>query len=337
MVSDRNGAAQWVVAIKGTYRIHPDGRPQLLEADEQTPVNYAPEHLGDALTTGLRHECDLDYLRQRTDVLLHGHAHAPGGRPVNQIDVSLQVGPIAKTLRVFGDRTWRRGIAGPETGSPEPCTKMPIVWERAYGGCDTQSADPGEHGYEPRNPVGTGFATDSSRVLGQRVANVELPGQLISGWKNRPVPAGFGPVARHWSPRRELAGTYDERWEKERLPLLPHDFNELFFQCAPSDQQVDGYLCGDEPVLLRNLSPEGDISFRLPTETFVLRTLMGGQWIERRPDLHEVTLLPDERKLVMLWKSVLPCHAHRLTLDRTFIQHKRRVRVSAEVAAEVAS
>ncbi len=330
LVSNRDGAAQWVVAIKGTYLILPDGRTQLLAAEEQEPVHLAPEHDGDALKTGLKHECDLDYLRHRTDVLLHGHAHAPGGRPTAHVDVSLQVGPIAKTLRVFGDRQWKRGVTGPEVGSPQPFERMPVVYERAFGGTDVASDDPAEHGFEPRNPVGTGFATASGRVLGQAVANIELPGALISSWKDRPAPAGFGPIARHWSPRRNLAGTYDAQWEKDRLPLLPHDFDEQFFQCAPADQQANGFLRGDEPVLLRNLSPEGELRFRLPTETFVMRTRMGGRWFEHRPELHAVTLRPDERKVVLLWKSTLPCHAHRLTLEGTTIQHKPRVRVQPE-------
>src|SRR5207302_3596070 len=58
----------------------------------------------------------------------------------------------------------------------------------------------------------------AGHLSGQRVPNVEYPKSLIS-WK-QPRPAGFGPIARDWVPRVEFAGTYDEKWEQERLPLL---------------------------------------------------------------------------------------------------------------------
>jgi len=329
-VADRHGAFQWVVAIKGTYLIGHDGRTRLVDEADQEPVHLAPEHTGDALKTGLKHECELDYTRRCTDVLLHGHAHAPGGRPATQVDVAMQVGPIAKTLRVFGDRQWKRGVTGANPSAPEPFARMPITYERAYGGWDIASDDPSDHGFEPRNPVGTGFATSSGRTIGQAVANIEHPGQLIGSWKDRPEPAGFGPIARSWSPRRELAGTYDAAWERDRLPLLPQDFDERFFQCAPVDQQAPGFLRGDEPVVLRNLTPEGELHFRLPIETFVLRTRINKGWVEQRPELHAVTLYADARRVVMLWKSSLPCHAHRLTIEGTTVLHKPRVRAIGE-------
>ncbi|MBS0447266.1 MAG: DUF2169 domain-containing protein [Proteobacteria bacterium] len=329
LVCDRNGASQWVVAIKGTYRLLRDGRVALANRDEQAPIHESPRHRGDPLTTSLAGECELDYVRQHTDVLLHGSAYAPGGRPVAELDVTLMVAGMTKTLRVFGDRRWRRGVTGPEIGSIGPFVVMPIVYERAYGGSEAGGDTPG---FEPRNPVGAGYASTARRALGQPIPNIEYPGGLIGSWRDRPCPAGFGPIARHWLPRRQLAGTYDAAWERDRLPLLPLDFDERFYQCAPADQQAQGYLRGGEPVLLRNLSPQGEWRLHLPAETFVLRTRMGGRWHERRPDLHQVELRPDDCKLMMLWKSTLPCHADRLTLECTTIQHKPRVRAIAEAA-----
>ena len=64
------------------------------------------------------------------------------------------------------------------------------------------------------------------------------------------MPAGFGPIARHWEPRVRWAGTYDKRWQRTRKPLLPDDFDDRFHQCAPEDQQVDGGLIGGELVEL---------------------------------------------------------------------------------------
>jgi hypothetical protein len=51
--------------------------------------------------------------------------------------------------------------------------------------------------------------------------------------KHRPSPAGFGPIACHWQPRVGFAGTYGDAWVANRLPLLPDDFDDRFFQSAP--------------------------------------------------------------------------------------------------------
>jgi len=49
---------------------------------------------------------DLAPLKSRVDVLLVGHAYAPGGVPVPSLVASLRVGDLAKSVRVTGDRAW---------------------------------------------------------------------------------------------------------------------------------------------------------------------------------------------------------------------------------------
>src|SRR5262249_4743280 len=159
------------VAIKGTFNIEPDGTTVI--AQEQVPVVPAPRHRDDPSSSSLLYEADLDYTKPGTDILLHGHAYAPGGEPAAQIDVTLKVESLVKTLRVFGDRVWTGGILGLRMTAPEPFVKMPLVYERAFGGTDAESKDPKKHGWERRNPVGTGFATEEEHLIGRPVPNVE--------------------------------------------------------------------------------------------------------------------------------------------------------------------
>ena len=77
------------------------------------------------------------------------------------------------------------------------------------------------------------------------------------------MPIGFGPIAQHWQARVSLAGTYDEAWEKSRRPLPPADFSPAFFNVAPADQQLDGYVPGEE-VRLVNMTTASQDRFRLP-------------------------------------------------------------------------
>ncbi len=315
LVADRNGADVWVVAVKGTFLIRPDGTTIL--ADEQEPLVAYPEHTGDPAVSSLKYECDLDYAKPTTDILLRGHACAPRGMPVTEIAVSMNVGPVSKVLRVTGDRTWSAGVFGPKLTEPEPFVKMPITYERAYGGTDCKLADRGKHGWEPRNPIGTGFAVDPDHLIGQPAPNVEEAGQ---GRSRRP--AGFGPIARHWGPRATLAGTYDATWQNSRFPLLPKDFDERFFQCAPEDQQAPQYLKGREPVELRNLTPDGLLTFTLPRVALRFRTMLAGATIEHRAHLHTVMLEPDVPRVLMVWHTSLPCHGKKLKLIGTTVSRK---------------
>jgi len=322
-VRDKNGAEVWVVAVKATWTIHPDGSTKL--AKEQVEVYRVPLYRGEPGKSSLLSEADLVHTKPVTDIILHGHAYAPSGTLATQVDVTLRLGTVQKTLRVFGDRYWGEAFLGPGITDPEPFEKMPVTYERAFGGTDQIDDNPKKHGWERRNPVGTGFATKAEHLAGHLVPNVEDPHDLIGGWKDRPQPAGFGPIARDWSPRVELAGTYDQKWVDERLPLLPLDFDDRFYQSAPKDQQATGYLRGGEAVELMNLTPAGYLSFALPRVWLTFSTELGRERVEHRANLHTVTLEPDVPRVIMLWHTMLPCHGKDQKLYRTIIGQKEFV------------
>ncbi|NIO06635.1 MAG: DUF2169 domain-containing protein, partial [Deltaproteobacteria bacterium] len=69
--------------------------------------------------------------------LVVGKCFAPGGKPVPAYEVCLQIGPIRKTLHVFGDRFWKRKAGVVKTISdPLPFTEMAISYDNAFGGPD---------------------------------------------------------------------------------------------------------------------------------------------------------------------------------------------------------
>ncbi|MGO8902365.1 MAG: DUF2169 domain-containing protein [Isosphaeraceae bacterium] len=320
-VRDQNGAEIWIVAVKGTFRIKPDGKVEM--SDDQAPIERVPKYRGEPGKSSMLYESDLVQTKPTTDILLHGCAHAPNGKPASQVDVTLKVDDLTKTLRVFGDRTWKSGVLGVSMTSTEPFVQMPITYEKAFGGVDQKSDNPKNQGTERRNPVGTGFAVEAEHLVDQKVPNVEDPRSLITSWKHRPRPAGFGPIARDWSPRVELAGTYEEKWEKERLPLPPEDFNERFFQCAPQDQQTQQYLKGGELVELKNMTPAGSLRFCLPRVALGFETMFSrGQLVRHRCTLHTVILEPDRSRVLMVWHSMLPCHSKVYKLQRTTVLRK---------------
>ncbi len=300
-VRDKNGAEVWLVAVKGTFLISRDGSVKL--AEEQEEVCLAPKFRGEPDKSSLLYDSDLVHTKSKTDVLLHGHAYAPGGKPTTKVIVRLKIADIEKELHVVGDRVY--SLFGRKLSKPQPFTKMP------------------KHGWDPRNPVGRGFATRAAHLDGKPAPNIADPKTWI---QNRPI--GFGPIAGHWTPRIKYGGTYDAKWEKSRQPLLAEDFDERFHQCAPEDQQVP-FLKGGELVELYNLTPNGLLRFRLPRVNLGFETVFDNADNElHRSSLHTVILEPDVPQVMMVWHTHLPCHHKVLKLLTTRIDLKRRIHVS---------
>ncbi len=331
-VRDRDGAEIWLVALKCTFHVHPDGTTEI--AAEQPPVLRLPEYYGEPGASSIKHDADLVRTKVTTDVLVVGQAHAPKGKPTDAMNVSLRVGPVAKSLRVIGDRTWQSG----SPSAPRPFLTMPITYERAYGGTDRKSKTP-ETDWEWRNPVGTGFAVAKANLDGVALPNVEDPKDPIRSWNDRPAVAGFGAISSHWQPRIALAGTYDDKWMKERQPLVPDDFQDRYFQCAPADQQTPEFLKGGEPVLLEGLTTGGKLAFILPRVLPRLETRFytGERQAHELPKLHTVIIEPDVPRVSLVWHSALPCHFKVQKLERTIVRLKELVLLDGTRAIAEAS
>ena len=111
-----------------------------------------------------------------------------------------------------------------------------------------------EGAFDQRHPVGSRVSID--------VGPIRISGPFDERWS-------FGPLRRDERPRKAYAGTFDQNWIENRMPLLPEDFDTRFNQAAPPNQQVRGYLKGDEAVSIANLY----------SEVRLIRTsLPGEQW-----------------------------------------------------------
>jgi len=203
-VLDKNGAKSWVVVVKATFDIFPDGKMKL--SDKQEEALYGEQYSGEPGKSSVLYDGDLIGPKWNTDVVLNGHAYAPAGKPVTKVTVTMKVHKIAKSLKVFGDRRWGNGLLG-----PEPFVKMPLTYERAFGGWDTIPEKLADQRLEPRNPIGAGFAIRAEHLVNKPLPNVEDPQYSITSCKDRPPPAGFGVVASYCLPRLNYGGTHDDK------------------------------------------------------------------------------------------------------------------------------
>jgi hypothetical protein len=253
-----------VVAIKATYTIPRDGAEPTL-TDEQVPLVTADVFNGEPGFSATLYEADYAHRKPACDVLLNGSAYPPDGRPVEEVIVTLRVGDMSKSIRVVGDRIWRVSLLTIAPTRPEPFTRLPISYDRAFGGVDVDPDDPERRETYLKNPVGVGFypLSRGNALRDKPLPNTEQPDQSVRWVKGKYEPMAFGPLSRNVAARVAFAGTYDRRWRERRVPLFPEDFDYRYFQAAPPDQQIS-HPKGGEEVVLQNLTPEGVTRFRLP-------------------------------------------------------------------------
>lgn len=324
-----DGLSFLAVLVKATFSIPEQGLA--VAADQQMPVEFGDIPYDTENGGSTRLEADVAPFKPRADIVLVGHAYAPAGQWVTGIDVSLRVGRLQKVLRVFGDRFWQTGAFSSERATaPKPFDKMPLVYERAFGGIDLKGG-----GYLPANPAGRGYLADTAKknVQNAPLPNIEDPTCLIGSPKDQPRPVGYGFYGRAWEPRYAYLGTYDENYRKRYAPDPPPDFKFDYYNGAHPDLQVEGYLSGDETVELINLSPRGTLRFQLPGRSVTCwvqkryETLqayiqtMGHQnnaetahsGVDPKPEalamnLDTLCLLPDENRFFLIWRGRTPVY-----------------------------
>ena len=303
---NENGQPVLAPVAKATYEIREGG--VVPASGAQLPVNYEGEFATSNPESSYRYEPESAFFKPATDVVLIGHAIAPHAY-TTELTVRLAVGPLNKSVRVFGDRIWCSSFAAIYMSNPLPFETMPLIYERSFGGWDRSDADPSRHSCDPRNPVGTGFRSQRGKPEdGLRIPNLEDPRHLIHKWRDAPPPACFGFTSPNWQPRAAFAGTYDDAWMTERMPLLPTDFDRRFFNAASPGLVAPGYLRGDESVLVENASAGGLLQFELPdvAPPICEVELAGHNERELKTHLDTVIINTDDNLLVLTWRAHLP-------------------------------
>jgi uncharacterized protein YjbI with pentapeptide repeats len=235
------------------------------------------------------------------ELLVAGHAKAPNGIPVRGMMLEVALGALRKHVAVFGDRYWTPGASGFIFTEPQPFTEMQIDLRRMFGGTD-----------HPQNTLGTGY--QSTRLLdAQQVAalpNFEDPRRLIRTIDETPPPVGLGPIDPLGRDRIKYAGTYDKAWQETIAPHLPLDADPRIHCMAPEDQRISGFFAGDEPLLVKGMTPEeGGYGGRLPglrARAFVMRTSAPAGFFELDMKLDTVLLLGSHGKGVVVFRGSIP-------------------------------
>ncbi len=311
---DEKGIETLYVAVKATFVIG----SKLEIADIQQTIIMADEYWGEPGKSSLKYASELHLTKPSTDIVMIGEACAPDKRPVTQLDVELAVADRKKVVRVFGDRQWTNGIVGLRMTPPAPFERMPLVYERAFGGVHEVDPEKQQILFDARNPVGTGFKGKKSKneLAGTLLPNLEDLAGLITKPGDKPSPACFGYVAPSWEPRKSFAGTYNDAWQRKRAPYLPEDFDSRFFNAAHPDFIFNRYLKGGELVSIVNMSPRGPMKFKLPVCQIETAVGIAGKKENLNLNMETVLLEPNEFRVSMLWRAAVACDKKALKVEQ---------------------
>lgn len=222
------------VVCKATFELRPGQSP--LAAEQIPPLEADLSSQGDPRRSLLA-ASDLVPFKRNADVLVTGHAYAPGERPTTSLIARIAVGSIDKSIEVHRDRAW---TADGRLVSGELFVRMPLVWERAAWGTN--------------NPVGHAPHTPADARGLRPIPNLMPPGFVLRGPTDTIPAVGTGPIAPTWHSRAALLGRHASTWDYRAWNTrpLPDDLDGGFFNAAPIDQQL-AKLSGDETIELENL------------------------------------------------------------------------------------
>ena len=234
----RRGSWVLTAVCKATFSL---AQTESTLAEEQEYPNEDDNHWNDDPARSLYSPSDLVPYKPRADVMVVGHAFAPRKEPARSVVARIIVGEMSKAIEVWCDRSVAQD--GSLREGPR-FVKMPLRWERAAGGVETQ------------NPVGMRLDARPDAYGTVAVPNLQPPGMIVTSLRDFIEPVCFGPIAATWAPRRDRlgrhAGTWSPSWSQQPMP---EDIDPGFFNAAPRDQQVEG-LRANERIILENLHPE---------------------------------------------------------------------------------
>ncbi len=304
--ADANGVDTLYTVVKGSFTY--DGTLTL--ASEQAPISKGDEYLGDTKNSSLITASDYHIGKIASDIIVQGSAITPDHEPYEQLDVTVQVGIVSKSVRVFGDRDWQAGTIT----VPVPFTNMPITYERAYGANGAVWMQ-NDHPPANKNPAGVGYIPKGREANGISLPNIEEINNLITAPEDNPAPAGLSYIAPHWAPRRYLAGTYDKNWQKSRAPYLPKDFDPKFFNNASSGLTYDGFLQGGEQIWVEGMHQRGSWQAAVPSVELQVKVKFGTQTDTARFNLETLVLEPNTKNITVVWRSALPVSKKALSVE----------------------
>lgn len=309
---DAAGRDVLAVIVKATFTVDRAGALRLAEHPSPVRINDEP-HDPDDPASSLRFPSDVCVWKRGADVVVVGDAVSR--EPVKAMDVAVMVKKRVVPLRVHGPRVFFSGLLGVSIGPAAPAARVPLTYEHAYGGMSEDFSV-----VELRNPSGVGVARSASDLVGRRAPQIEHPERPHTSASDRHPPVGFGAIMSHWSPRRERAGTFDERWQAARMPMLPEDHDPRFASVAHPSLQFEEPLAPGDPIRVLGMSLE-PLAFQIPSLPIAVRARYDtGEREVARPSIDTALIQPEPGRVELTARASFPIGRGRRVLREVLVQ-----------------
>lgn len=305
-----------VVSAKATFRFA-DGKALL---ETQSPLPQNPEPVPTPLGL-LPSDAFFHLVDPRFEVVILGCAHTPNDKPLTEMRVAASVGDVRRELVVTGDRAWIQHEGREVMSSPVPFTRLPLTWERAFGGRVMVEVDEGSFVEiaDPFNRHGRGYdvARDVrglATFLGTRpgfpkytyqrlLPNLERPDERVDRPDDGPRPACWATRPMDSAVRAEhlLEGIPERPVTDREASSL--DSVRRSFRSASDEWVIDPPKAG-ATVTLEGMAPEGALSFSMPALGVHADYAVGARRgsIALRP--HLMVLLAEERRFYLSYQAM---------------------------------
>jgi hypothetical protein len=314
-----DGPRMGMLVAKATFLFDQNGTTEL---DTQNPFSlFATEEdteLGQLPSDAVQRR------DQVFEVVLLGAAYPEGTGAVESMTVKLSVGDVSHTLRVTGDREWSDG-SNPSITPPAPFSRMPLVYERTFGGmCPAQmDSDTVIDIRDSVNHHGRGFdARFLAKHIGEnlrapegfpsmeyvrQLPNLEHPEHLIEAWDDAPEPYCWATVPQdiaftqtrflHYLESKvaddQIPGEEDE-YSREVMTHVFHRAHPDWITTLPGYQAL---------VTMSGMSPRGELSFRIPPLRVIADYELGNRVGTRELVPQLMVLLPEQQRFYIVYRA----------------------------------
>lgn len=298
---DPKGRMRALLIAKSTWGID-SGR--LARAEQQVGIFLRPQslRLGDLdlnqsqrQALGKREDEEIIWLdhdlappKPMFDLLITGYVTPPEGHVKTKIEASVRIGDQRTTLEAHVPRYWKPGLLNP---TPEPMSKILHRVPISYALADWSA----------------GFPLDPGPEHSQMLPWLQRPGVPCRRTRHDKCPAGFGYWPENAAHRKCYSGTYDKAWQWQRMPDLPIDFDDRFYNVAHPELQLKQMPAPGTEILLTHLSETPQLSIRVPSlELMAQVTTTGGRVlpsVSLRPDT--LTIEPEHSRMSLIQRATL--------------------------------
>ena len=337
-----------MIVAKLTFKLLPDGRTEI-DTQEPFPLFGAEE----ATELGWLPSDAVQRRDEAFEVIVLGAAHAPHGRATGSMVVSLQVGNVARSMMVTGDRLWQRSSGRkPQISPPAPFVRMPLTYANAYGGACEANLD--MHTVidlrDRLNQHGKGFDAEAQAIqlaaafkapagfpylrYTRALPNLEHPEQRITAWEDEPEPYCWATVPQDTAfaqirmlRRMDLLGRLGRTPDQDQNPPTMEQGIEQLYHRAHPDWIIE--LPRPQAIVtMHGLTPEGRWAFMLPQVRVLADYTLGDRQGCRELAPQLLVLLPEEQRCYLVYRSSFTVETQpdqersfRLRLDHGWFQY----------------